>query len=265
MKQLIGLIGGGVMGEAILKGLLKAGKTAASFSVSDHNQKRCAYLKEEYGVRTIEDNKQLIKESEIIILAVKPQNLNEALSDCLEVCSTDKLWLSILAGITTTKLESLLPVNSKVIRVMPNTPALVGAGAVVLTSGKWAQKQDLERAKSIFAHLGVVHVLPEEMLDAATGLSGSGPAFVALFIEALTDGGVLAGLPREVAAELVLQTVVGTVKLLKETGLHPAELKDRVTSPAGTTIYGMLNWEKNGIRGTIMETVLQAAARAAEI
>lgn len=265
MQQRIGLIGGGAMGEAILKGLFARGWAPQNFRVSDPQKKRRDYLAAQYQITATAENKVVVENSEIIILAVKPQNLSEVVDSCRAVFNHEKLIISILAGVTTTRLEALFPTGSKIVRAMPNTPALVGAGTTVLTGGKFAAEKDLQMAGEIFAVLGQVQFLPEKMLNAVTGLSGSGPAFVALFLEALADGGVLAGLPRDIAAQLALETMAGTVKLLKETGWHPAELKDKVASPAGTTIYGMLPLEKNGVRGIIMETVLAAAQRAAEM
>lgn len=265
MQQRIGFIGGGAMGEAILKGLLAQGRQPGSFLISDLQKERRHFLEEKYKVRTTAENKDVVALSDIVLLAIKPQNLQEVAADCVSVWQKEKVLISILAGASIEKLAQLFPAESKIIRVMPNTPALVGAGTTVLAGGPFVPDLDLQIAVEIFSALGRVTILPEEMLNAVTGLSGSGPAFVALFIEALADGGVLAGLPRQVAQELALDTVKGTVKLLTETGMHPAELKDKVTSPAGTTIYGLSVWEKSGIRGTIMETIWTAAQRAGEM
>jgi pyrroline-5-carboxylate reductase len=261
----IGLIGGGAMGEAILKGILTGDCDRKALLVSDFHRERLEILKEKYSVEVTTNNKVVVENSEVIILAVKPQNLKEAIESFAPVFNERKLLISILAGVTTARLEGLLPKDSRVIRVMPNTPALVGAGTSVLALGTAAGEEDLQTALNIFGGLGTVSILPEKLLNAVTGLSGSGPAFVALIIEALADGGVMAGLPREAALNLAMDTVAGTVKLLKESKMHPAQLKDKVTSPAGTTIYGMFQMEKAGVRGTIMETVLAAAKRAEEM
>lgn len=261
----IGLIGGGAMGEAILKGILTGGGDKNALLVSDFHRERLEVLNNNYGIAVTTDNQEVVEKSDVIILAVKPQNLKEAMESFAPLFNDRKLLISILAGVTTVRLEELLPKNSKVIRVMPNTPALVGAGTSVLALGTCAGEEDLHTALGIFGGLGTVSVLPEKLLNAVTGLSGSGPAFVALIIEALADGGVMAGLPRDVALNLAMDTVAGTAKLIKESKLHPAQLKDKVTSPAGTTIYGMLQMEKAGVRGTIMETVLAAAKRAEEM
>ncbi|MGI6144286.1 MAG: pyrroline-5-carboxylate reductase [Peptococcia bacterium] len=265
VQQRIGFIGAGAMGEAILKGLLAGGYAAEKILISDLQKERLEFLAENYYVKTTTENNVVVENSDVIILAIKPQNLKEAIESCVDAVDTHKVIISIIAGVSTEKLEGLLPEGSKVIRVMPNTPALVGAGTSVLTGGKFATEEDLRLAREIFSGLGSVNILPEKLLNAVTGLSGSGPAFVALVVEALADGGVMAGLPRKEALKLAIDTVAGTAKLLLETGMHPAQLKDQVTSPAGTTIYGMLQLEKNGVRGTIMETVLAAAKRAEDM
>ena len=265
MKK-IGFIGGGVMGEAMLRGLLASEVDPKTILVCDHKEAKLKYFQKTYGVETTNSNEEVAENCESIILAVKPQNLDEIVERCTSMFrSKKKLLISVLAGVTTMKLEQLFPGGTKVIRAMPNTPALVGAGAIVLAIGKYAQEEDINFARSIFATMGSITILPEKLLNAVTGLSGSGPAFVALIIEALADGGVMAGLPREVAMKLALDTVAGTVIQLEETGMHSAQLKDKVTSPAGTTIYGILQLEKGGVRGTIMEAVRAAAERAEEL
>lgn len=266
MQRRVGFIGGGAMGEAILKGLVAGGWDAQRLLVGEFLKERREFLAENYHVKTTAENKVVVNNSDVVILAIKPQNLKEVIDSCEDAFdSRKKIIISILAGVTTAKLEGLLAEGSKVIRVMPNTPALVGAGTTVLTGGRFVTEADLNLAMEIFQGLGSVNILPERLLNAVTGLSGSGPAFVALMIEALADGGVLSGLPRNVAFKLALDTVAGTAKLLAETGMHPAQLKDKVTSPAGTTIYGMLELERNGVRGTIMDTVLAATKRAEQM
>lgn len=261
----LGFIGGGAMAEAIIKGLLKKGKDSKNILVSDISKDRLAYLNGNLGVLTASDNKQIADKCEVVILSVKPQNMAEALDSIRDSMDGSKILISILAGISTTKIEERLNPGVKVIRAMPNTPALIGAGATVLAPGKEADNKELEAAQEIFESVGYVKILPEKLLNAVTGLSGSGPAYVYLIIEALADGGVIAGLPRETALELATLTVMGAARMVKETGLHPAQLKDIVTSPGGTTIYGLLQLEKDGVRGSIMETVLAAVKRAEEL
>lgn len=261
MKK-IGFIGGGVMAEAIIKGILAGDMEPGKIYVSDKSQERLAYLHKTLGISVTGDNKAVVSNSQVIILAVKPQNLREAVESFASVLTPDKILVSILAGISTDKIETLLPIGSKVIRAMPNTPALVGYGTTVLTGGKGALEGDLEAASTIFRSVGSVTILPEKMLNAVTGLSGSGPAYIYIIIEALADGGVCAGLSREVAMKLAVETVKGAAYMVEETGMHPGQLKDMVTSPAGTTINGLLQMEKAGLRGVIMDTVLTAARTA---
>lgn len=261
----IGLIGGGAMGEAILAGLVRKGVEPETLLVSDISRERLECLKNKLGVKTTVDNKEVVRYSEVIILAVKPQNIMDALKTFASVLTPDKLLISIAAGISTSFLEEAVPLGCKVIRVMPNTPALINAGTTVLAGGKFVTQEDLAVAEEIFKAVGSVTILPEKMLNAVTGLSGSGPAYVYVLIEALADGGVLAGLPRDVALKLAAETVQGAARMVQETKLHPGHLKDMVTSPGGTAITGLLQMEKAGIRGIIMETVLAATRRSQEL
>jgi len=253
------------MAEAIIKGLIRGGKNAGDIKVSDKAAGRLDYLSENYGIIESHDNIELTQSCDVIILAVKPQNLAEALFEFSKLAVFDKIFISILAGVSTSEIEALLAAGSRVVRVMPNTPALIGAGTTVITGGARATPDDIKKAADIFAAVGSVTVLPENLLNAVTGLSGSGPAYVYLCIEALADGGVLAGLPRDVAYKLACETVKGAAMMVQETKLHPGALKDMVTSPAGTTIYGLLQLEKAGVRGSIMETVMASCQRAEQL
>jgi pyrroline-5-carboxylate reductase len=261
----IGFIGGGAMGEAFIRGLLTRGRDPNTIAVSEKNLERLDLLKKNYGIVSFRENRELVRFGEIIILAVKPQNLLEAVESFSSLITSDKLLVSILAGVTRAKIESLLPQGSKVIRAMPNTPALIGAGATVLAAGPGVAPGELQSVCEVFEAVGSVTVLPEDMLNAVTGLSGSGPAFAYLFIEALADGGVMAGLPRDTAYKLAAMTVKGAAMMVLDSKLHPAQLKDMVTSPGGTTIYGLLEMEKAGVRGAVMKTVVTAAKRAEEL
>lgn len=263
--SVIGFIGGGAMAEAIIKGLLARGYEATNIIVSDKSQERLAYLKKNLGINIAMDNVAAVTGSDEVILAVKPQNMAEALTSIAAHFTTQKTLISILAGVSTAALEDLLPTGCKVIRVMPNTPALVGAGSTVLTGGSAVTALEMKKASAIFESVGSVTILPEKMLNAVTGLSGSGPAYIYLIIEALSDAGVMVGLTRDVALKLASETVKGAAQMVIETQLHPGQLKDMVTSPSGTTIYGMLELEKNGVRGAIMEAVLAAVKRADEL
>lgn len=261
----IGFIGGGAMGEAIIKGLLGRGYTNQDIMVSDPSQDRLLYLKKTYGLNAVNNNKEVAKNSEVILLAVKPQNMSEAVTSIAGEITGRNLIITIMAGVPTAAVEKLLPNGAKVIRVMPNTPALVSAGTAAISGGSHVDESDLEVARRIFEAVGNATILPEKMLNAVTGLSGSSPAYVYMLIEALADGGVLAGLPRDVALKLAVDTVKGAAIMVEETKKHPGQLKDMVTSPAGTTIYGVLELEKAGFRGKIMEAVLAGAKRAEQL
>ena len=208
------------------------------------------------------DNQTAISATPVLLLAVKPQILRLVVADITP--NPHSTVISILAGVKIAQLEQAFP-NQPVIRVMPNTPATVGAGMTAIAPGNYAQQEHIEQAKSIFTAVGEVVEVAESAMDAVTGLSGSGPAFVALAIEALADGGVASGLPRAIALQLATQTVLGTATLVKETGLHPGILKDQVTSPGGTTIAGVAKLESAGFRSALIEAVKTATARSKEL
>ncbi|TAF68360.1 MAG: pyrroline-5-carboxylate reductase, partial [Oscillatoriales cyanobacterium] len=226
---------------------------------------------------TTASNLEVATATEVLFLAIKPQIFEKVALELAvgidrqqanngETANSqpEAAIVSILAGVPLSKLEAAFP-GRVVLRVMPNTPATVGAGMSAIAPGKLVQPADLELVKRIFEAVGEVVEVPESMLDAVTGLSGSGPGYVAIFIEALTDGGVCAGLPRAIASQLAIQTVFGTAKLLQETGMHPAELKDRVTSPGGTTIAGIAKLESSGFRSAAIEAVKAACLRSQEL
>lgn len=261
MKK-IGFVGGGAIAEAIIKGLLKHGTASTAIFVSDISTERLVYLKDNLQIQIVKDNAAVVSAADLIVLAVKPQNLAEAAQSLAGAIDRNKTIISILAGVTTLQVENILPPESRVVRAMPNTPALVGCGITALTAGRCAEEKDLAAAKVIFESVGSVIVLPEKMMNAVTGLSGSGPAYLYLVIEALADGGVLAGLPRDVALKLAVETVRGAAAMVAETGLHPGQLKDMVTSPAGTTITGLHRLEQAGVRGVFMEAVKAAAEKS---
>jgi pyrroline-5-carboxylate reductase len=256
-------LGGGNMAEALLKGLLSGLAVAPGHIIAtDVLQGRRDYLKATYGITTSADNAQAVRDSDVVILAVKPQVMPEVLRGMAPVVSRDKLVISIAAGITLQTLQKALGPESRVVRVMPNTPALVLSGAAGISPGAAATEQDVALVEQIFSAVGRAVVVHDDLMDAVTGLSGSGPAFVFAFIEALSDGGVLMGLSRPVATVLAAQTVLGAAKMVLETGKHPGELKDMVTSPAGTTIAGMHALESSGLRGVMMEVVRRATERS---
>lgn len=260
----LGIIGGGVMGEALLSRLIVQETYAATdVWVSDPQPSRRDWLVNKYHISTTADNQVVIDRAEVVLLAIKPQGF-EAVMNHLQLGNPNQLVVSILAGTPLAKLEAAFP-NQPVIRAMPNTPATVGVGMTAIASGRHANPEHLAIAQSIFAAVGEVVEVPEPWMDAVTGLSGSGPGYVALFVEALTDGGVAAGLPRAIATQIALQTVRGTAELLHQSGMHPAELKDLVTSPGGTTIAGISHLEKVGFRSAVIEAVRAAYQRSQEL
>jgi pyrroline-5-carboxylate reductase len=263
-----GLIGGGVMGEALLSRFIALGIYQGSeILVSEPQASRQSFLKQQYDVAVTTDNCLVLAQArEAVMLAVKPQVFSaiaQELADILPI-EHSPLIISILAGVPLKQLEAAF-LQMPVIRAMPNTPATVGAGITAICLGAYTHPIHQQTAQRIFAAVGEVVEVPETLMDAVTGLSGSGPAYVALMIEALSDGGVAAGLPRAVAKQLALHTVLGTAKLLEETKLHPAELKDQVTSPGGTTIAGVSQLEKAGFRSAVIEAVRAATNRSQEL
>ncbi|MEL6909521.1 MAG: pyrroline-5-carboxylate reductase [Cyanobacteria bacterium J06598_4] len=259
----LSIIGGGIMAEAILSRLLvEQVFTANTVLVSEPRAARRDFLAQKYQVQVTADNQAAISAAKILLLAVKPQVLDLVVANITP--NPSSTVVSILAGVKIAKLEQVFP-NQPIIRVMPNTPATVGAGMTAIAGGNYAQKEHLAQAKNIFAAVGEVVEVSESSMDAVTGLSGSGPAFVALAIEALADGGVASGLPRAIALQLATQTVLGTATLVKETGLHPGVLKDQVTSPGGTTIAGVAKLESVGFRSALIEAVKTATARSKEL
>ncbi|HEY9623320.1 MAG TPA: pyrroline-5-carboxylate reductase [Crinalium sp.] len=264
MSTKLGIIGGGVMGEALLSRLVMQ-KTYAPehVIVSEPQEQRRDALARQYGVQVTADNQNVVATANVLLLAIKPQVFDAVVAG-LSQSESEQLVISILAGIPLQKLEAAFE-RQPVIRAMPNTPATVGVGMTAIAPGTHVTSEHTAIAKQLFQAVGDVVEVPESMMDAVTGLSGSGPGYVAVVIEALTDGGVAAGLPRAIAAQLALQTVRGTAELLHTSGLHPAELKDRVTSPGGTTIAGIAQLEKAGLRSALIEAVKAAYQRSLEL
>ncbi len=259
-------IGGGNMAEALLKGLLIGLQVAPDhITATDVVPERLTYLETTYKIGTSMDNAQAVRDHDVMILAVKPQTIPEVTRVMAPAMTRDKLVISIAAGITLQTLEQGLGADMRMVRVMPNTPALVLAGAAGIAPGPAATPQDTEVVECIFNAVGRAVVVNEGLMDAVTGLSGSGPAYVFAFIEALSDGGVMMGLTRPMATQLAAQTVLGAAQLVLETGKHPGELKDMVTSPAGTTIMGMQALESGGLRGLMMDVVRRATERSVEL
>jgi pyrroline-5-carboxylate reductase len=266
MGNKVGFIGVGAMGGALCRGVIRANIASPdSVWVSDPRREVCEKIRAEAGVRIAADNRDMLAHCDYILLAVKPHLIEKVLAPIADGFTTDKTLISVAAGVNIGKLESLLPAGVPVIRCMPNTPALVGAGVTVICGGSSVNENHLQAARGIFGAAGLVLEAEERLMDAVTGLSGSGPAYVYLFIEALTAGGVKAGLPRDVALKLAAQTTLGAAKMVLDTGKHPAELKDMVTTPGGTTIAGLAELERGNLRTACMNAVEAAAKRSSEL
>ncbi len=265
--KIISLIGTGNMGQALLSGLIRS-KTARPENLicTDIRESQLDRLREEFGVQTMSDNLAAVKKSDIVIYAVKPQILAAVLKETAEALDMDKLVISIAAGVSLQAIESKLEKELRLIRVMPNICASVGMGAAAVAAGNHVKDGDVELAKTIFDSVGTSIFIGENILmDAITGLSGSGPAYIFLIIDAMADAGVKMGLYRGDALALSAQTVLGSAKMLIETGEHPGLLKDQVTSPGGTAIAGLHTLEKGGLRTTIINAVEAATLRSKEL
>ena len=274
----LGFIGAGNMGEALLKGLLKTGAAQpAQILASARRPERVRELAQTYGIRGC-SNAEVARESDVIVLCVKPQILDQVLRAISPDVSRDQLIISVAAGVPIAAIERRLHPGAsasgpspargappRIVRAMPNTPATVGAGATGIALGEHATDADLATARTIFDSVGLTVVLEESQLDAVTGLSGSGPAYLFLIIEALADAGVKVGLARRASLQLAAQTVLGSAKLLIESGQHPGMLKDSVTSPGGTAIAGLHTLEAGGLRNVLMNAVEAATRRSREL
>jgi pyrroline-5-carboxylate reductase len=265
--KVVGIIGSGNMGEVLIRGLIQSGEVEKSDIIaSDMSQERLSYLSKTYGIRTTASNVELVENASIVIIAVKPQNIDDLLDELSQSSHEGHLFISIAAGITTEKLASKMHHKSGIIRVMPNAPASVLAGIAAVCPGRNVSSSDLERAMSIFECVGRAVVIKNEtLMDVVTGLSGSGPAFIFLMIESLSDAGVQLGISRKESSLLAAQTAYGAAKMLLETGKHPSELKDIVATPGGTTFAGLKMLEKGNFRSTIMDAVEAATARSREL
>lgn len=262
----LGFVGAGNMAEALVKGLLHAKVVPPEgIIVSDVKTDRLAHFAQEHGVRTTQDNHELVRASDVVVLSVKPQVIDKVLGLFGGDIKSSQLVISVAAGVPVSAIEARLPEGTRVVRTMPNTPATVKAGATAISAGTHATEDDLDVARALFSAVGRVVTLDETLLDAVTGLSGSGPAYVMLMIEALADGGVKVGLHRDTALLLAAQTVYGSAKLLLETGEHPGRLKDMVTSPGGTAIAGLHTLESGGLRRTLIDAVEAATNRSAQL
>jgi pyrroline-5-carboxylate reductase len=265
-KLRIGFLGAGKMAGALAKGFVQAGLLAADqIMASDPVEAARSSFAKTVGAKTTAFNPDVLKFAEVLVLAVKPDQVDSLLAELDAQFTENHLLISIAAGIPLSRLEKGLREGARIIRVMPNTPALVGASATAFALGKSARADDGQLAQNLFSSVGVAYQVKERLLDAVTGLSGSGPAYVYLIIEALSDGGVASGLPRDIATRLAAQTVLGAAKMVLETGLHPGALKDMVTSPGGTTIEGIHELEKGNVRGALMNAVRAAAEKSRKL
>jgi pyrroline-5-carboxylate reductase len=259
-------LGGGQMAEAIARGVIAAGLlTPDRIAASEVRASRRDYLESQVGIRAIASNAEAVTLGDVIILALKPQDIGVVLQEVGGFVSSDQLVVSIAAGVPLSKLEPPFEAPVPVIRVMPNTPCLVGAGMAAIARGKHATPEHETRVLGIFNATGKAVTVSEKDLDAVTALSGSGPGYVAVIVEAMIDGGVRAGLARDVATTLAIQTVLGSAQMLSETGTHPALLKDMVSSPGGTTIAGIHALERGGVRAALIDAIVAATERSREL
>jgi pyrroline-5-carboxylate reductase len=265
-QKRVGFLGAGRMATALANGLITA-KFAAVDSIvaSDPHSAARESFSTQMGARATESNLEVVRSSDVVILAVKPQNVTEVLSEVRAEITPKHLVISIAAGVSVDTLMSFLGTSARLVRVMPNTPCLVGVGAAAFALGGAATPADGELVRRLLSTVGIAVELPEPMLDAVTGLSGSGPAYVYQVIEALSDGGVWMGLPRDVATKLAAQTVLGAAQMVLQTGQSPAVLKDAVASPGGTTIAGLHALESGGLRAALMNAVRAATLRSREL
>ena len=262
----IAILGGGKIGEALLSGLLRRGeRSAADIVVSEKHPERSAYLAETFGVQVL-DVPDAVKRAETIVVAVKPQDIDALLAEVAPAVDAGRqLVVSVAAGITTAHLERALPDGVVVVRCMPNTPALVDQAMTAVAGGSHARDEHLLVAETLLGAVGRVVRVPEQQLDAVTALSGSGPAYFFFLVEAMIDAGILLGLPRALAAELIVQTAVGAATMLRDSGEHPVQLREAVTSPGGTTIAAIRELEAHGVRAALLAAIEAAARRSREL
>jgi pyrroline-5-carboxylate reductase len=262
----IAFIGAGNMAEALIKGLLQSETmSAAALTASDVLADRRRFMEETYGIRTAEDNRLMVDQADVIVLAIKPQVAAEVLAAIAPATGPDKLMISIVAGLTNATMVKALRQGTRIVRTVPNTPVFVKEGMVAIASDGPARPDDYATAQALFEPVARTALMAEKLLDAALGVSGSGPAYVFLIVEALADGGVKMGLPRPTALTLAAQTLLGAARMCLESGRHPAQLKDMVTSPAGTTIAALHHMEAAGVRAALIGAVEAATRRAQEL
>lgn len=261
ITQKIGIIGCGNMGGAILSGTLKSGVLSPEQAYVYDTNPAIMEKAKAWGVHLAADCEDVCKNSDLLLLAVKPQYVADVLRLCKNALD-QKAVMSIVAGVTTERLKNMISGTPRILRLLPNTPAMVFEGAFAICSDNDFTEEEFAAAKAIYESIGIIEMVPEHLLDAACALNGGGPAFVAMFIEALADGGVKQGLPRATAYRLAAQTALGTAKMILETDLHPGQIKDMVTSPGGTTIEGCEALEKGGMRGAVIDCINKACEKS---
>ncbi|HUW42937.1 MAG TPA: pyrroline-5-carboxylate reductase [Thermoplasmata archaeon] len=265
-KKRIAVIGVGNMGGALLKGMMRRSwARPENFIVSDSDRSKLELFSKELKVKTTDDNRKAAKGADIILLAVKPQILDQVLEEIREGLSPKQILVSVAAGVKTEHISSRVKKEIPVIRAMPNISALVGESATAISRGKHASKDDMKLAREILESVGTVVEVQEYLMDAVTGLSGTGPMYVFLIVEGLSDAGVKVGLSRDIANALSVQTLLGAAKMIKETNMHPAKLKDLVTSPGGTAIAALHSLEKSGLKAMLIDAVETATNRSQEL
>ena len=260
----VAIFGAGVMGETLLSGLLRAGRPADELVITERRPERAAELAEKYGVRAV-GNTEAADLADTLVLVVKPQDMGALLEEIAPHVRPGNLVVSLAAGITTTFLETRLPEGRAVVRVMPNTPALVDQGMAALSGGLHCDPEHLEEARALLAATGRVVEVPEKMQDAVTAISGSGPAYIFYVVEAMIEAGVVLGMPRATATELVVQTLYGAATMIKETGQHPTVLREQVTSPGGTTAAALRELDDHKVRAAFISAMEAAANRSRDL
>jgi pyrroline-5-carboxylate reductase len=258
------IFGAGVMGETLLSGLIRSGRDVADLTITEKRADHAAQLKDKYGV-TVLDNATAAESAEVLVLVVKPQDMHGLLAEIRDHVTPGDLVVSLAAGITTDFLESRLPEGSSVVRVMPNTPALVDQGMAAISPGRHCTDDHLAEAEALLRSCGRVVRVPENYQDAVTAISGSGPAYIFYVVEAMIEAGVVLGLPRATSTELVVQTLFGAATMLKETGEHPTVLRERVSSPGGTTVAALRQLDDHKVRAAFITAMEAAASRSREL
>ncbi|WBW99751.1 pyrroline-5-carboxylate reductase [Oceanirhabdus sp. W0125-5] len=263
MSKTIGFIGCGNMGSAMVGGMIKSGNIdKKNIFIFDHSSKKSSYLKEIYGINIVKSNKEIASECEIIILSVKPNIYKEVIEEIRDIVDEKKIVVTIAAGQTIADVEKMFNKPVRIIRTMPNTPALVGEGMSALCKNELATKEDLEDIKVLFESFGEAEIIKEDLIDAFIAVSGSSPAYVFMFIEALADGAVLEGMPRDKAYKMACQAVLGSAKMVMESGEHPGKLKDNVCSPGGTTIEAVAELESKGFKSAVISAMRKCAHKS---